>query len=145
MASFTELREAIKTVIAVELPEVHVYATSVEDANLPAIVVQAAPELAEFPLQTGQANDVWQFDLIVMTSFGDAVIGQNNLDSYLSGQGPTSLRQIFMRHRQLDRADVTVAYVSGISDYGSSYSMAAVNNIGCRVRLTVQTTGPAWD
>jgi hypothetical protein len=144
MASVTELREAIKTVLAVELPEVTVYATAVLDANLPAIVVRPAPELAEFPLQTGQANDVWQFDLIVMTSFGEASVGQGQLDKYLSGEGSTSIRQIFMRHPHLDRADVTIAYVSGISEYGSGYNMASVDNIGCRVRLTVKTTGPAW-
>jgi hypothetical protein len=143
MASFGELREAIAAVLTVELPDVHVYARSPEDANLPAVVVQTVE--SEFPLQAGAANDVWLFDLIVMASFGDATVAQGQVDAYLSGSGPTSLRQIFMRHRQLDRADVMNAWVSGFSEYGSSFNMAAVDNIGCRVRLTVQTTGPAWD
>ena len=142
MASFVEIREAIRAVLAVELPNVHVYATVVEVANVPAIVVQPAD--ATFPVQVGRANDVWQFDLVVMTSFGDAEVGQNQLDAYLSASGPTSIRQIIMRHPLLDRADVMTAYVSGFSDYGARFSMAAIDHIGCKVRLTVQTTGPAW-
>jgi hypothetical protein len=142
MASFTELRDAIKSVLGVELPGVHVYARVVEVSNLPAIVVQPAD--ATFPLQAGRADDVWQFDLVVMTSFGDAVLGQDQLDTYLSASGATSIRQIIMRHPQLDRTDVMNAYVSGFSDYGARFSMAAVDNVGCKVRLTVQTTGPAW-
>jgi hypothetical protein len=36
------------------------------------------------------------------------------------------------------------AYVAGMSDYGANFTMAGVDNIGCKLRLIVATTGPAW-
>lgn len=142
MASFSEIRDAIKAVLAVELPEIFLYATVPEAVNLPAVVV--APAEAEFPLEMGRATDVWQFDLIVMTSFGDAELAQNQLDAYLSGGGVSSIRQALMRNRQLGRLDVMTAYVSGMSDYGTNYTMAAVENIACKLRVIVKTTAPDW-
>lgn len=142
MASFAELREAIRAVLDAALPDVHVYATVPERANLPAVVVQ--PAESTFPFTMGRAEDEWQFDLVVMTSPGDIRIGQDALDAYLSGSGSTSIRQIIMRNRQLGRDDVLIAYVAGMSEYGASFTMAAVDNIGCRLRLIVKTTGPAW-
>lgn len=142
MASFGELRDAIKAVLAAALPGATVYDTVPESANLPAIVVQ--PAEAEFPLTMGRATDTWQFDLIVMTSYGDAGIAQNRLDAYLSGAGDTSIRQIIMRNSSLGRGDVMTAYIAGMSDYGANFTMAGVDNIGCRLRLIVETTGPDW-
>lgn len=143
MASFAELRTAVKTVLADTLNGVHLYDKVPENANLPAIVVQ--PAESTFPLTLGRANDEWQFDLIVMTAFGDAVLAQDNLDVFLSGAGSRSIRQIIMRNRQLGRGDVVAAYVAGMSDYGANFTMAGVDNIGCRLRLIVTTTGPTWE
>jgi hypothetical protein len=142
MATFAELRTAIKTVLADALDDVHLYDKVPEVANLPAIVVQ--PSEAMFPFTMGAAQDEWQFDLVVMTAFGDAGLAQGQLDQFLSGSGATSLRQIFMRNKQLGRNDVQAAYVAGMSDYGASFTMAGVDNIGCRLRVIVATTGPTW-
>lgn len=143
MATFGELRDAIIATLDAALPDVHLYAKVPDRANLPAIVVQ--PAESTFPFTMARAQDEWQFDLIVMTPYGDAVIAQDQLDAYLSGAGPTSLRQIIMRNRGLGRGDVVSAYISGMSDYGASYAMAGVDNIGCKLRLIVATTGPAWE
>jgi hypothetical protein len=53
MATFAELRTAIKTVLADALDDVHLYDTVPETANLPAIVVQ--PSEATFPVHDGRA------------------------------------------------------------------------------------------
>jgi hypothetical protein len=145
MASFTELRDAIVTVLEDALPEeqgVSLYAKVVDRANLPAIVVEPGP--ATFPLTMGRADDEWNFGLIVMVPYTDAGLAQDQLDQYLSGSGATSIRQIIMRARTLGRSDVQAAYVSGMSDYGTSFAMAGVDNLGCRLQVTVKTTGPAW-
>lgn len=142
MASFAELRQAIKTILAGALEDVHLYDQVPETANLPAIVVQPAD--ATFPFTAARAEDEWQFDLVVMTSFGDAGLAQDQLDVFLSGSGPKSIRQIFMLNKQLGRDDVLAAYVAGMSDYGANFTMAAVENIGCKLRVVVATTGPAW-
>ena len=142
MASFAELREAIIAVLDDALPDVSLYARVVDRANLPAIVVQ--PAEAEFPLEMGRATDVWQFDLVIMTSFGDVELAQDQLDAFLSGGGATSVRQIVMHNRQLGRDDVMVAYVAGMSDYGANFTMAGVENVGCKLRLTVKTKAPDW-
>jgi|SRR4051812_17181133 hypothetical protein len=145
MATFAELRDAIIAVLDDALPEeqgVSLYAKVADRANLPAIVVQ--PAEATFPFTMGRAEDEWQFDLNVMVSFGDAELAQDQLDGFLSGSGPLSIRQIFMRNKTLGRADVMAAYVAGMSDYGANFTMAGVENIGCKLRLVVATTGPAW-
>jgi hypothetical protein len=143
MATFAELRDAIVTVLGDALPDVNLYAKVVDRANLPAIVVQPGP--ATFPFTMGRAEDEWQFDLVVMVSYGDAATAQDQLDTYLSGSGATSIRQILMRNRGLDRTDVTAAYVAGMSDYGTSFAMAGVDNLGCKLQVVVATTGPAWE
>jgi hypothetical protein len=142
MATFAELRTAIKTVLADALDDVHLYDTVPETANLPAIVVQ--PSEATFPFTMGAAQDEWQFDLVVMVSSRDFTLAQTELDIYLSGSGSTSIRQIVMRNKQLGRNDVMAAYVAGMSDYGAQFAMAGVDNIGCRLRVIIATTGPTW-
>jgi hypothetical protein len=143
MATFTDLRDAIIAILDDALQDVHLYAKVVEHANLPAIVVQ--PGSATFPLEMGRATDEWQFELVVMTSYGDAVLAQDQLDTFLSGGGPTSIRQIFMRNRQLGRTDVLVAYVGGMSDYGAQFTMAGVDNVGCKLQVIVKTKAPDWE
>jgi hypothetical protein len=145
MATFAELRDAIIAVLDEALPEelgVSLYAKVVDRANLPAIVVQ--PAEATFPFTAGAAQDEWQLDLVVMVSFGDAELAQDQLDQFLSGGGPLSIRQIFMRNKALGRNDVMAAYVAGMSDYGANFTMAGVENIGCKLRVIVATTGPTW-
>ena len=143
MATFAELRDAIITVLDDALRDVHLYAKVVDRANLPAIVVQ--PAEATFPFTMGRAEDEWQFDLNVMVPYSEATIAQNQLDAFLSGSGATSIRQILMRNRGLSRSDVLAAYVAGMSDYGANFTMAGVDNVGCKLRVIVATTGPAWE
>lgn len=146
MASFSELRDAIIAVLDEALPDelgVSLYAKVADRVNLPAIVVQ--PSEATFPFTMGRAQDEWQLDLVVMVPLGDIEVAQDQLDAFLSGSGPTSIRQIFMRNKTLDRVDVQAAYVAGMSDYGSTFTMAGVDNLGCRLHVAVTTTGPAWE
>lgn len=143
MATFAELRDAIATVLGDALPDVNVYAKVVDRANLPAIVVK--PVDSTFPFTQSRAEDEWQFELDVMVSYGDAATAQDQLDTYLSGGGLTSIRQILMRNRGLGRTDVLAAYVAGMSDYGTSFTMAGVDNLGCKLHVVVATTGPAWE
>lgn len=145
MATFAELRDAAIAVLEDALPEeqgVSLYAKVVDRANLPAIVVQ--PAEATFPFTMSRAEDEWQFDLVVMVPLADTELAQDQLDQFLSGTGPLSIRQIFMRTRGLGRTDVLAAYVAGMSDYGANFTMAGVDNLGCKLRLIVATTGPAW-
>lgn len=142
MASFAELRDSIALVLGVALPNVSVYARVVDRVNLPAIVIQPAD--AEYELEMGRGTDTWHFDLVVMTSYGDVETAQDQLDTFLSGGGQNSIRQIFMRNNQLGRSDVLAAYVAGMSDYGVQFAMAAVDNVGCKLRLIVKSKAPDW-
>jgi hypothetical protein len=143
VATFAELRDAIVTILGDALPGVTLYAKVPDRANLPAIVVQ--PVDATFPFTQARAEDEWQFELVVMVAYTDAAIAQDQLDQYVSGSGPTSIRQIFMRNRGLGRTDVLAAYVAGMSDYGANFAMAGVDNLGCKLQVVVATTGPAWE
>ena len=143
MPTFAELRDAQIAVLADALQDVHLYAKVVDRANLPAIVVEPGP--ATFPFTMGRAEDEWNFNLVVMVPYTDAAIAQDKLDKFLSGSGPTSIRQIYMRNKTLGRNDVLAAFVTGMSDYGSNFTMAGVENLGCRLAVTIATTGPAWE
>ena len=145
MADYAELRDAIIAVLGDALPEeqgVSLYAKVEDRVNLPAIVVEPGP--ATFPFTMGRPEDEYLFNLLVMVPYTDAALAQDQLDRYLSGAGPLSIRQIFMRNKTLGREDVMAAFVSGMSDYGTTFAMAGVENLGCRLAVTVATTGPAW-
>jgi hypothetical protein len=143
MATFAELRSAIVATLKDALPDVHIYPKVPDRANLPAIVVKPGP--ATFPFTMGRAEDEWQFELVVMVPCTEASLAQEHLDVYLSGSGTTSIRQILMRNKTLGRNDVMAAYVAGMSDYGTGFTMAGIENLGCRLQVVVATTGPAWE
>jgi hypothetical protein len=138
MSSLQSIRDAIKTTLESAIDSLSAYDTVPGATNLPAVVV--VPSTANFNVAMGRGTDTWEFDLAVMVPYTDADIAQDALDNYVTGAGDSSIRQAIFQNRDLGLSD-TDAHISGMSDYGSRFEMAGIQNIGAKLRLVVHTKG----
>jgi hypothetical protein len=85
--------------------------------------------------------DEWTFDLIVMVSRVDAVLAQKQLDQYVTGKGPKSLRQIIFQNPTAGLTDGTDIQAEGIREYDALMPMnaAGIQYVGAALRITVRT------
>lgn len=140
MASLEVIRTAVKATLAA-IDELHAYDTVPDASNLPAVVV--APVSADFDVSMGRGVDSWQIDLFVLVSDSEPGLAQNQLDSLLTGAGPSSIRQTIFKARDLGlgAASGTDAHVSGMSSYGARFTMSQLRHVGAKLRLVVHTKG----
>ena len=141
MADLAEVRDRVKVILG-RLEDLTVYRTFPESSpNFPALVMM--PALAEFADQRNRLGlDRWDWDLIVMVSFADADVAQQQLDDYLAKDGPRSIRALIRENRTLGLGDGTDAYIAGMEGYGDSYGREQeLTNIGAKLRLVVTTNG----
>lgn len=139
MASLKAIRDAIKETVESAIPSITCYDTVPESPNLPAVIVQ--PAVGDFNVAFGRGTDRWEFDLIVLVSWGESDVAQDELDGYISGAGETSIRQAIFNARKLGLTD-TDASVSAMSEYGGK-TAAAMDHLGAVLRLVVVTSGTA--
>lgn len=137
MASVTEIRDAIKTTIGAAITSLHIYDTVPDSPELPALIVQ--PTLSDFHVAMGRGTDRWEFDLIVLVSWGDSDLAQDQLDGYITGAGASSIRQAVFNARTLGLTAVD-ATIAGLSEYGIK-TAAAIDHVGAVLRLVVHTSG----
>lgn len=141
MASLSEIRDGIQTVLLAAIPDVSVYAQVPDVTQLPAVVVMPARDSADFSGAMNRGLDIWSFDLYVLVALGEATVSQQALDQYVTGSGPRSLRQVFWDHDGLGLTDGTTAFAAGVREYGGKFQTARIDHVGAVVRLTVRTTG----
>jgi len=140
MSSLQAIRDAIKSTIDGNIPDVEVYDTVPDVAHAPAVVVW--PDTASFQQAMGRGLDRWEFDLYVLAQRAIADEGQDDLDSYVTGAGGNSIRQVIFQNKALGLSDVD-AHVSGMSQYGARFEAAGIEHIGAVLRLVVLTSGTA--
>ncbi|MGI5493880.1 hypothetical protein [Microtetraspora malaysiensis] len=140
MASLAEIRAAVKATLEAAISGVTCYDTVPDSINAPAIIV--APATADFTTAMARGADRWEFDLIPIVRMADPIVAQTELDAYVTGAGPRSIRAAVYADRTLGRGDVD-AHVRGLSNYGSRYDVAGVDYTGATLRLVVVTTGTA--
>lgn len=139
MSTLAGIRDAIKTTIETAVPELHVYDTVPDAANvLPCVIV--IPFTADYVVAMGRGLDTWELDLLVLTSTSDMEIRQDDLDAYVSGSGARSIRQAIFNARTLGLAN-TDAHISQMIEYGARFMVADFDHLGARLRLVVHTTG----
>lgn len=138
MAGLTELRTAIKDTVSAALTELTPYDTVPDDINAPALIV--APAISDFTKAMQRGLDQWEFDLIVLIGLIDPQVAQNQLDAYVTGAGPKSIRQIIYNTRTLGLSNVD-AHVRAMTAYGNRYDVAGVDYTGATLRLVAITTG----
>jgi hypothetical protein len=136
MASITQVRNAIKTVLEGAIPGLTVHAKMSGVANVPAVVVR--PVDANFEVAMGRGIDSWEYTLIVLASRADEVAAQDRIDEYIDGGGDKSIRKAIFNNRTLGLADTT-AHISGMADYNGQHAVGPITYAGAELRLVVHT------
>jgi hypothetical protein len=140
MSSLAQIRDAIKATVGASIPSLFVYDTVPGSPNLPALVVMPAEDAADFQVAMGCGLDTWNFDLFVLCSYAEATIGQDALDSYVTGAGATSIREAIFNAKALGLADCS-AHVASVRNFGARFAAAGVDHVGAVLRLVVLTSG----
>lgn len=141
MSSLEEIRTALASTISNGVSStLFAYADVSELEELPAIIVQ--PTSADFTGAMARGTDVWSFNVFVVCSRADAVVGQSQLDGFVSGAGPDSIRQVLFGRNDLGLSDCS-AEVLKVVGYGGTFSTAQVVLIGAVLKVRVFTDGRA--
>lgn len=141
MAGLEEIRSAIKTTLEANISGLHVYNTVPEAANvLPCVVV--IPFTTDFAQAMGRGLDQYILDLLVLVSTSETDLRQDELDTYVTGNGTSSIRHTIFSNRTLGLSS-TDAFVSDMTEYGMRFPVAEIEHVGARLKLTVHTIGTA--
>lgn len=137
MSSVAAIRAAIATTILAGVADpLFVYDTVPDLSQLPAVIVE--PATADYVTTIGAGMDEWNFNVFVMCSRAVPGIGQNQLDDYVAGWGPNSIRRIVFQTPDLGLGD-SDATVTGMKGYGGSWEIAKVEHVGAILRVRVYT------
>lgn len=142
MSSLAQIRTALKTTITAAISGLTGYDTVPGSPNLPAVAVVPVPDENGFTVAMGRGADRWQFDVIVLVSAGDEGVGQQQLDSYVTGAGSASIRQAIFAARTLGLGDCD-AVCTGLSGYNLGYTVVSIDHMAASLRVVVHTTGTA--
>lgn len=136
MATFAEIREAVKTVVENAGIDLKVYPRVPGTATSRALVVVPAVP-TDFNVAMGRGTDTWQIDLVLVMSAADLSVAQGHLDTYVDGGGTHSIRKLIFDNRDLGLTD-TNAHVSSLIAYGETVN-AGYDNISATLRMVVHT------
>src|SRR4051812_26571095 len=107
MASMAAIRDGIKATLEANISGLHGYDTIPEVVNLPAVV--CSPVSTDFEFCNARGTDEYHFDLFVMVSIVDMRRAQELLDTYITGAGSASIREVVYNNSTLGLADGTDA------------------------------------
>jgi hypothetical protein len=138
MASLASVRTAVKTTLENAISGLRGYDKVAAAVQVPSFVV--VPGTADFVATMGRGNDTWEFDLHVLVSEADEVVGQAQLDEYVTGAGAKSIRQAIFTNNTLGLTH-TNAHIAGMSAYGVRFEQTEIQHIGATLRLIVHTRG----
>lgn len=139
MSSVGVIRKALQSTIQAYLGTAQmVYDTVPGITELPGIVIE--PAKADFLGAMGRGTDEWYFNVMVFASRADEQNGQNNLDEFLSGAGPKSIRQAIFQTPTLGLSDST-AVVEAMRGYGGTTKEAGQGVVGAILVVCVYTSG----
>lgn len=136
MATFTQIRNAIKTVVEANITGLKVHARMPTQTTGHCLVVQPAPG-TDFDVAMGRGLDTWHINLMLVVPLGDADVAQLALDAYVDGGGARSIRKVIFSNKTLGLTN-TSAHVSSLVAYGPNPS-ASFDNIGAVLRMTAHT------
>lgn len=137
MASVEAIRTALAATIGAGVADpIFFYDTVPDISQLPAVIVE--PTAADFATTMGAGMDEWNFNIFVMCSRVQAAIGQTQLDGYVNGWGPNSIRQVIYENSDIG-LDSTDAMVTGMRGYGGQWEIAKVEHVGAILRVCVRT------
>lgn len=142
MASLDAIRNALATTINNHTQStIFVYADAEDVAELPGLIVM--PSNADYEETMNRGTDCWWFNVYVVCSRNDAKTGQAQLDGFLTGAGPDSIREIIWQHGDIGLTDGTEAMVMKMMGYGGTFSDAQIPLVGAILKVRVYTDGRA--
>lgn len=114
--------------------------------NLPALVV--IPRDTDYALAMQRGAMQYDFRLYVLTSLRDYDLGQNELDDYVTADGPLSIPEIVWKKRDLgllttDGLPRVQAHIATMEQYGGQHDAAGVEHIAAILNARVIVTGRA--
>lgn len=137
-SSLTDIRTALGATIA--QVGLQVYSTVADVVNTPACVVDLANNpTVSFSGAMHMGGDEYFFDLLILVANTDVKNAQVILDSYVTGQGSTSIRQALFNSGGLGLGDVD-AMAKSVRGYGGSPKVAGIQMIGAIMRVCVTVT-----
>lgn len=141
MASLAQIRTALVLTIKAALgPSViNGYANVPESVVTPAFM--AVPRTTDFQRAMGRGLDAYTLDVVVLISRADDQLAQDALDDFVNGFGPKSIRQAVFNARTLGIG--VDASVTGMTDYGGTFTIGAIDYVGARLNVEVLTSGTA--
>lgn len=131
MSSLTEIRDALKATIS--QGGMNVYETVADVTNSPAAVI--SPSDADYQSAMAMGGDTYYLDLFITVAAHNIQDAQRQLDAFLTGQGPKSVREFIFRNRSLGLSDVDCS-VKGFKAYGP-YKTAMTNSVGAVLKVCV--------
>lgn len=138
MATLTQIRTALKDTIKAVLTDVEGYDTVPGVTQVPGFVVEPAD--ANFTVAMASGEDLYELNIFMLVGFTDIRDAQTQLDQYVSGSGPKSIRQIVYNNSSLGLNN-TDAMVIRMSGYGGHFQAAKIEHIGAMLRVKVTTSG----
>lgn len=139
MPTLTAIRAALSTTITTAIPGLQGYPKVPESVIVPCFLV--APSGSDFTVAFGRGLDKQSLDVIVLAGSADDVLAQEKLDPYVNGFGSSSIREAVWNARTLGIG--VEATVTGMSDYGASFTIGAIDYVGARLAVEVLTSGTA--
>lgn len=141
MSSLDVIRQALASTIQANVQtELFAYADVNDVEHTPCIIVE--PANADFTETMARGTDCWWFNVFVLCSKNDAVVGQSQLDGFVSGAGPDSIRGAVYSTANLGLGDVD-AMVMRMAGYGGSFVDAQIPLVGAILKVRVYTDGRA--
>lgn len=137
MAGLSAIRTGLRDLISTEIPGLFVYDTMPDVPQLDALVI--CPDEVDFTKTMQRGMDEWRFELYVLVPREPWDICQARLDSYITGAGSKSIRQILYNADGF--LDGTSAIVTRMRGYGGRFEAANVAHIGALLSVTVITPG----
>lgn len=141
MSSLSQIRTALAETISEGVDsELLTYDTVPDVAQLPAAVIR--PRDCNFAKAFNRGLDEWDFDIFVLVGRTDTQGGQEQLDGFIAGAGPDSIREVLFNNPTMGLAD-SDAFVKGMSGYGGEFNTARITHVGAILKVVVRTVGSA--
>lgn len=137
LASLSSIRDNLKSTIE-NISGLRVYDTIPDIVNPPGVII--SPDRIEFSKSMQRGYDEYEFDVLVVVSRASSRSGQDELDSYITGAGSSSIRQIIFNNSDLGLSE-TDAYVDSVNGYNATYEANGRALIGANLSVKVITKG----
>lgn len=134
--SITQVRTALASVITTAVPALNGYHTVPDVTQVPAVVVR--PGHCNFVVGMGNCQE-WIYEVYVLVARTDSVINQDQLDTYLSATGASSVVAAIRANPTLGLTNAD-AVVFEMTKYGGSWESARISHIGAQLNVRVLIT-----